>query len=102
MVFGALALYLATLRGSRRLHDNVLINVLKLPMSYFDTTPQGRILNRFSKDIDVLDSAMPLTIRFFIACLVQVLASLLLIAYTTPIVFVPIAVVFALYFLIQR
>ena len=46
VVTGALFLYLATLQGARKLHDNILANVLRLPMSYFDTTPQGRILNR--------------------------------------------------------
>ena len=47
VVFGSLFLYLATLQGARKLHDNILSNVLRLPMSYFDTTPQGRILNRY-------------------------------------------------------
>ena len=47
IVIGSVFLYLATLQGSKRLHDNILSNVLRLPMSYFDTTPKGRILNRF-------------------------------------------------------
>ena len=47
VITGALFLYLATLQGARKLHDNILSNVLRLPMSYFDTTPQGRILNRY-------------------------------------------------------
>jgi len=49
VVIASLFLYLATLQGARKLHDNILTNVLRLPMSYFDTTPQGRILNRFEK-----------------------------------------------------
>ncbi len=35
--------------GARTLHDNMLTAVLRSPMSFFDTTPLGRILNRFSK-----------------------------------------------------
>lgn len=46
VVIGSVFLYMATLEGSRKLHDNTLSNVIRLPMSYFDTTPQGRILNR--------------------------------------------------------
>lgn len=39
-------------RAACRLHDTVLINVMKAPMRFFDANPPGRILNRFSKDLD--------------------------------------------------
>lgn len=40
------------LKGSARLHDAMLHRVMRSPMSFFDATPSGRILNRFSKDLD--------------------------------------------------
>ena len=43
------ALVAGAVLGSRTLHDNMLTAVLRSPMSFFDTTPLGRILNRFSK-----------------------------------------------------
>ncbi|KAG9391170.1 ABC transporter transmembrane region [Carpediemonas membranifera] len=48
-----------TLRASYKLHSKMLDSVMRAPMSLFEVTPTGRILNRFSKDVDALDSSMP-------------------------------------------
>lgn len=47
-----LLLLQGTLRASSRLHDELFRRILRSPMKFFDTTPTGRILNRFSKDMD--------------------------------------------------
>ncbi|TRY74646.1 hypothetical protein TCAL_01629 [Tigriopus californicus] len=101
-VFGSLFLYLATLNGAKRLHNLVLANVLKSPMSFFDTTPQGRILNRFGKDIDVLDTTMPMILRGWITCLLAVLSTFAIITYATPMFLLPITVVLGAYYIVQR
>lgn len=51
---------LTCLRASRNLHHKLLNAVLAAPVNtYFDVTPIGRILNRFSKDLDNMDSLLP-------------------------------------------
>ena len=41
---------ISTLKASTRMHNRMLDRVMKSPMSFFDTTPVGRIINRFSSD----------------------------------------------------
>jgi len=90
------------LRAARDLHDKLLNNSLRLPMSFFDVTPLGRILNRFSKDVDVIDVTLPMTIRFWIMMFFNVIAVILVISISTPwflAVVVPMAVI---YYVIQK
>ncbi|KAF9907006.1 hypothetical protein EC991_011401 [Linnemannia zychae] len=56
VIVGSYVLVLAILKGSKQIHDNAFYSVLRSPMSFFDTTPAGRILNRFSKDVSTVDN----------------------------------------------
>ena len=53
----------AIVRPLETLHRRALGAVLKSPVSFFDSTPQGRIMNRFSKDVMAMDSELPLTLQ---------------------------------------
>lgn len=63
---------LACLNCSNVLHTNMLCNVLRLPLAFMDVTPAGRILSRFSKDVDTLDNSLPFEISDLIYCLSDV------------------------------
>jgi len=41
--------------SARMLHDGLIRSVVRAPVSFFDTTPTGRILNRFSGDLGQID-----------------------------------------------
>ncbi|XP_052851275.1 multidrug resistance-associated protein 1 isoform X14 [Drosophila gunungcola] len=64
--FSSLAISLGCLECSRVLHQTLLYFNLRWPMELFDTTPLGRVVNRFSKDIDTIDNVLPFNIRVVI------------------------------------
>ena len=53
--------HLHALAASRNLHDRIFRQLLKGAMSFFDTTPMGQILSRFSADLDIVDTMLPQT-----------------------------------------
>lgn len=63
MYMSSLAVAIGTLNAAKILHLKMLRNILRNPMVFFDTTPVGRILSRFSKDVDVCDSTLPSNLR---------------------------------------
>ena len=79
----------------------MLANIMRSPMSFFDTTPLGRILNRFSKDIYLIDEVVPRSIRSFIWTFLSVLSTIIVIVIATPIFAVVIVPLGIFYFLVQ-
>ena len=101
-VIASLLLYLSTISGGRGLHQKMLHRIMHAPMSFFDTTPQGRILNRFGKDVDVLDSTMPFILRGWMTCLLSVMSTFMVIMVATPLAIIPIFIVLCGYYFVQR
>ncbi|XP_067934007.1 multidrug resistance-associated protein 1-like isoform X2 [Watersipora subatra] len=96
------SLAIGSWKASRTLHNDLLSNVVRCSMLFFDTTPTGRILNRFSKDTDVIDATLPINSRSFIWHLLTVIGTLIIIAISTfwfLLIVIPLAV---MYILIQR
>ena len=72
---GLVSFCFGTLSASRSLHADMLRQMLHCPMSFYDTTPIGRIVNRFSKDIDIVDNALPAVLRIAFFNLLTVFCS---------------------------
>ncbi|KAF9900251.1 Canalicular multispecific organic anion transporter 2 [Linnemannia zychae] len=72
------------IQASKTIHNRLITRVLRLPMSFFDTTPTGRIVNRFSSDMAAIDSQLPEECNDLMAFTTLIGASLMVIAYSTP------------------
>ncbi|XP_046325609.2 multidrug resistance-associated protein 1-like [Haliotis rufescens] len=98
----AFLIHIRSVHASRILHHKMLTNVLRVPMSFFDTTPIGRIVNRFSQDCDVLDNQLPITMEIWTDLAARFAATVIIISYTTPIFMAPLAPLFILFMFVQR
>lgn len=73
-----------SIRGAARLHDTMAKSVLRSPMSFFETTPVGRIINRFSSDVQAVDSQLQWIFAFFFRSILNYLVTVVLISYSMP------------------
>ncbi|CAG8496604.1 9578_t:CDS:10 [Ambispora gerdemannii] len=65
----SLQLYIS-LKGSRTLFSKLLNSILRAPLSFFDTAPLGRVMNRFSKDLGIVDQGLLTVMASFLGNLV--------------------------------
>ncbi|ETE72132.1 Multidrug resistance-associated protein 1, partial [Ophiophagus hannah] len=102
-VFGySMAVSVGGIFASRRLHLGLLHNVLRCPVSFFEQTPSGNLVNRFSKEMDTIDSTLPQVIKMFMGSLFNVLGACAVILLATPVAAVVIPPLGLIYFFVQR
>ena len=80
----------------------MLNSILKAPLRFFDSTPIGRILQRFSRDVEAVDIHLQWSFEFTVKCLVNIGTALVLILGVLPIMTLVVAPVMVLYYLLQR
>ncbi|KAG2140137.1 ABC protein [Suillus clintonianus] len=69
---------------SQGLHHKSVRNVFHASMSFFDTTPMGRILSIFGKDVDNVDNQLPQSMRLLVITLSSVMGSIIIVAVLEP------------------
>uniref|UniRef100_A0A674KAE7 Multidrug resistance-associated protein 1 n=1 Tax=Terrapene triunguis TaxID=2587831 RepID=A0A674KAE7_9SAUR len=102
-VFGySMAVSIGGIFASRHLHVGLLHSVLRSPMSFFERTPSGNLVNRFSKEMDTIDSVIPQIIKMFMGSLFNVIGACIIILLATPIAAIVIPPLGFVYFFVQR
>lgn len=84
-MFGTtLAIALSGIVASRHLHADLLQSVLHSPMSFFEVTPSGNLLNRFSKEIDAIDCMIPDGLKMMLGYLFKLLEVCIILLLASP------------------
>ncbi|EXJ79949.1 hypothetical protein A1O3_08235 [Capronia epimyces CBS 606.96] len=91
-----------SIEASRKLHDRMAYAIFRSPMSFFDTTPIGRVLNRFSSDIYRVDEVIARTFNMLFVNTGRALFTIGVISAGTPIFLVLVVPLGAVYVLYQR
>ncbi|KAM7197693.1 P-loop containing nucleoside triphosphate hydrolase protein [Rhypophila sp. PSN 637] len=91
-----------SIEASRKLHERMATAIFRSPMSFFDVTPAGRILNRFSSDIYRVDEVLARSFNMLFNNVAKSGFTLVVISYTTPPFVAFIIPLGAMYMFIQR
>ncbi|TNM90473.1 hypothetical protein fugu_002762 [Takifugu bimaculatus] len=89
-----------TLNAASTLHNNLFKKIISMPMSFFDMTPSGRIVNRFSKDQEEVDTVLPLFMDSFILFSLMVLFIVAIISAVFPFMLIAVLILGAVFFTI--
>ncbi|XP_038054473.1 ATP-binding cassette sub-family C member 9-like isoform X1 [Patiria miniata] len=98
----AVSCFVAGLLASRQLHRSMLGVMSRAPMRFYDTTPIGRILNRFSSDIHTVDDLLPSDFLFLVEATFKCLSAVIVNTIVTPFFILAILPVAVCYMLLRH
>ena len=99
---GVACIMVGTIVASSKLHRTLLQRIMRAPMWFFDTTPVGRILNRFAKEIDIVDVTIPQNFRALLVQGFNVVGTLVAIVIALPIFLVVLVPIGGLFYFVQK
>ncbi|XP_043349189.1 ATP-binding cassette sub-family C member 6-like isoform X3 [Dermochelys coriacea] len=96
------AVLLGGVIASHKLFQQLLENVARSPMMFFEQTPIGNLLNRFFKETDAIDSVIPEKLKSLLGFLFSLLEIYIVVIVATPIAVVAIMPLTVLYAMFQN
>ncbi|KAH7122780.1 ATP-dependent bile acid permease-like protein [Dendryphion nanum] len=77
-------LFGGSLAASRRIHERLIQKITHAKFRFFDQTPLGQLMNRFSKDIEAVDQEVAPVAIGVVHCLASIITIVILISVITP------------------
>jgi len=93
---------LSRLKAARFFHKLLLRRVLNAPMSFFDTTPIGRVISRFSKDINAVDDSLTESFKDALRSTFGVVCNVAVTVMVIPWLLIPMVPLYGAYYLLQK
>jgi ATP-binding cassette subfamily C (CFTR/MRP) protein 10 len=69
------------LKAAVHVHNALISKLINAPTQFFDQTPSGRILNRFSSDLYTIDDSLPFILNILLANFVGLLGIIVVLSY---------------------
>ncbi|XP_030171438.1 multidrug resistance-associated protein 7 isoform X4 [Lynx canadensis] len=91
-----------TIRAAATLHHRLLRRVLMAPVTFFESTPAGRVLNRFSSDVACADDSLPFMLNILLANAVGLLGLLAVLGSGLPWLLLLLPPLSIIYYRVQR
>eukprot|EP00928_Gymnodinium_smaydae_P037927 TRINITY_DN26270_c0_g2_i1.p1 TRINITY_DN26270_c0_g2~~TRINITY_DN26270_c0_g2_i1.p1 ORF type:complete len:1319 (+),score=256.05 TRINITY_DN26270_c0_g2_i1:487-3957(+) len=98
LVFASVLFAEAGMRASKTLHLDCLTRVLRAPLAWFEDTPSGRTVSRFSTDLSVVDVQLTMILDNFFQMSFSTIAMLGIIVSIVPMVAVAVFIGAILYY----
>ncbi|KAJ3152694.1 hypothetical protein HDU86_005569 [Geranomyces michiganensis] len=102
IIFFLVVVYTAGFFASKWFHPAALTGLVRSPLAFFEREPVGRIMNRFSADLDTIDEEVPSELHLFLTTVFDLIGTLILLVWVTPWTFVIAAPVAVCYWYVQR
>ncbi|CAG9768551.1 unnamed protein product [Ceutorhynchus assimilis] len=97
----AIIFFNCCINASINLHNNMFSKIIYAPMRFFNLNPSGRILNRFSKDMNSVDEYLPSTLSDTVQIGFMIAAIIVVVATVIPIILVPTGIILTIFYLIR-
>ena len=90
-------------KAAQNIHDTMLMKVARSRILFYDSNPIGRILARFSKDIGIIDNAIPSLANFSAQGIFRTVSVFLILMVIQPWLIIPVCLsAFLMYIVFQR
>lgn len=97
---GCLLFFTGSIRATKTLHQKLLYQIMRSPLSFFDLTPLGRVLNRFSRDISSSDMDISAFFLYYVTSLTFLPMMMLMICLASPYLLILVLIISIIYYLV--